>query len=50
MITFLTYWLATSFMAGLGLALLGGIRNDWEDPSTDEENAEQMAWLAARAK
>lgn len=46
---FVAYWLTSSLLACLGLILIARARG-WEDRTTPEEDAEQMAWLAARAK
>ena len=49
MIALFAYWLTSSVIACLGLLLIADARG-WEDRTTPEEDAEQMAWLAARAK
>lgn len=49
MIVFLAYWLTSSLMVFVGLLILAAAHG-WEDTTTPDEDAEQMAWLAARAK
>lgn len=46
MTALLIAWFSLSAAFGVLLAVLGGIRNGWADPTTPEEDAEQMAALA----